>query len=67
MLRKRNVSEKVIEKIKTHFMIDNFFSEKLAVSDIMWKSTVELDRILMTIWRMRTACWLPKAIDTHSQ
>jgi len=21
----------------------------------------------MTIWRMRTACWIPKATDTHSE
>jgi hypothetical protein len=21
----------------------------------------------MTIWRMRIACWIPKATDTHSQ
>ena len=21
----------------------------------------------MTIWRMRIACWMPKAINTHSQ
>ena len=24
-------------------------------------------RAKMTIWRMRAACWIPKATDTHSQ
>ena len=26
----------------------------------------EPDRPQMTIWRMRIACWAPKATDTHS-
>jgi len=28
---------------------------------------VELDRPQMTIWRMNTACWTPKATNTHSE
>jgi len=28
---------------------------------------IELDRPQMTIWRMRIACWVPKAINTHSE
>jgi hypothetical protein len=28
---------------------------------------VELDRPQMTIWRMRIACWIPKATTTHSE
>ena len=28
---------------------------------------VEPDRPQMTIWRMRIACWIPKATDTHSE
>jgi hypothetical protein len=59
---------KVVDKIKTHFMINNFFfSKNLAVGDVMWKSAVEFDRLLTTIRRMRIACWLPRATDTHSQ
>jgi len=27
----------------------------------MWKNILELDRPQMTIWCMRTACWIPKA------
>jgi hypothetical protein len=27
----------------------------------MWKNIVEPDRAQMTVWRMRIACWIPKA------
>ena len=33
----------------------------------MWKNIVERDRPQMAIWRMRIACWIPKATDTYSQ
>jgi len=58
---------KVVEKIKTHFMLNNIFLEKHSVSEIMWKSTVEPDRIQMTIWDLRIACWTPKATNPHSE
>jgi hypothetical protein len=32
----------------------------------MWKNFVEPDRPQMTIWRMRIACWMPNATNTHS-
>jgi len=38
-----------------------------AVSEIMRKNIVERRRPQMAIWRMRIACWIPKATDTHSQ
>ena len=28
---------------------------------------VETERPQMTIWRMRIACWIPKATNTHSE
>jgi hypothetical protein len=31
----------------------------------MWKNIVELDRPQMTVWRIRIACWITKATDTH--
>jgi hypothetical protein len=64
----RNVSDEVVEKIKTHiFVLLNFFPENRAIYEIMWKYIVEPDRPQMTIWRMRIACWIPKAADTHSE
>ena len=56
-----------MEKIKTHFVFSNIFSENLTVYEIIWKNVVERGRPQMTIWRMRIACWIPKATNTHSQ
>jgi len=33
----------------------------------MWKNNVNLGRPQMTVWRMCTACWIPKATNTHSE
>jgi len=44
LLRIRNVSDKNCRKNQTtHFMINNFFSGKSAVYEIMWKISVEPD------------------------
>jgi len=43
---------KVVENIETHFIFNNFFSENLAIYEIMRKNIVEPDRPRMTIWRM---------------
>jgi len=32
----------------------------------MWKNIVEPDRAQLAIWRVRIACWIPKATNTHS-
>ena len=67
LLRMRNVSDKrCTEPRNTHFMVNNFFFENLAVYEIMWKNIVERGRPQMTIWRMRFACWITKATNTHS-
>jgi hypothetical protein len=58
---------KVVEKIETHFVFSNFLFENRAVYEIMWKTIVEPDRLRMTIWRMRIACWITKATHTHSE
>jgi len=31
------------------------------------KKIVERGKSQMTIWRMRIACWIPKATNTHNQ
>jgi hypothetical protein len=41
--------------------------ENRAVYEIMWRNIVQPDRPKMTVWRMRNACWIPKANDTHSE
>jgi len=51
-----------------HFMLNNFFFfRKSCCSWHTWENTVERDRPQMAIWRMRIACWIPKAINMHSQ
>ena len=64
LLGKRIVSGKVVEKIKTHLVT---FSKNHAVCEKMWKNMVELDRPQVTTWRLRIACWIPKATKTHSE
>jgi hypothetical protein len=56
-----------VQKIKTQFHIQYFVPENRAVYELMWRNMVEPDRTQMTIWRMRFACWMTKATDTHSQ
>ena len=48
-------------------MLNDFFPENRAVCGIKWKNMVERGRPQMTIWRMRIACWIPKATNTHSE
>jgi hypothetical protein len=67
LLRMRNVQDKVVEKIKTHILYSITFSENRALYEITWKNIAEPDRIQMAIWRMRIACWIPKATNTHSE
>jgi len=63
--------EKVVEEIKTHILCSvNFFFlsfENRAVYDILWKNILRPGRQQLTIWRMCTACWVPKATNTHFQ
>ena len=63
----RNISDKVLEKIKTHILYSVTFSEIGAFYEIVWKNFVEWSRPEMTICGMRIACWIPKATNTHIQ
>jgi hypothetical protein len=51
----------VVEKNQTTHVIFNS-----AFYEIMWKNIVESDRPQMKIRRMRFACWILKATNTHS-
>jgi hypothetical protein len=48
-------------------MFNNFFSENLAVYEIMQKNIGEPYRPQMTILLMHFACWVNRATDTHSE
>jgi hypothetical protein len=68
IFRKEMFHTNVIEKIKTHISCSaTFFSESLAVYEIMQKNIVDPDKPQMTIRRMRIACWIPKSTYTHSR
>jgi len=58
----------VVEKIKTHTLrsVTFFFFENRAVYEIMWNSIVEWGRPQIAVWRMRIACWTPKATNTQT-
>ena len=60
---------KVLEELKTHILgsVTFFFPENHAVYEIMWKNIVERGRAQMTVWRIRIACWITKATNTHSE
>ena len=47
-------------------MFSNFFFEKRAVYDKMFKNLVDLEKPEMTIWRMLISRWVPKATNTHT-
>jgi len=66
----RNVSDKNCrENQNKHFVFSDFFPpiEIRVVYEIMWENVVEWDRPQMAIWRMRIACWIPKATNAHPQ
>jgi len=55
------------ENHNTHFVFINFFFRK---SCSLWdnvENMVQPDRLQMTIWRMRIACWMTKATNTHAE
>jgi hypothetical protein len=57
---------RVVEKIKTRFVFNNFFSENRAVYEIKWTNMVLQDKTDENmIRRMRIECCMSKATDTH--
>jgi len=63
LLRMRNSSGK---KKQLYRKSKPFSSENRTVYEIMRKNSIERDRPQMTVWRMRIACWIPKAKRTHT-
>ena len=53
-----------MEKIKVHILCRIIVFENRDVYEIIWKNTAEQGRPQMAIWRMRIACWIPKATNT---
>ena len=61
-----NVSDKVVEKIKTNILCSTTFFEYSAFYEV-WKDIVEAGRPQVTIWRKCVTRWIPTATDTHSE
>jgi hypothetical protein len=61
----RHFSDKFVEKMKTHFVVSIFFYKNGTVYEITWKNMVDTEAPQMKILRMRIACWITKATDTH--
>jgi len=66
LFRMRNVSYKFVYKTTTH-ILEFFFFLNLAVYEKAWKNFAEWSRPQITIWRMRIACWITLATNTHTQ
>jgi hypothetical protein len=67
LLRIRNVSDKIVQKIKTHILCSITFFRK---SCLLWDNVEKYGTARQTrddsiIRRMRFACWITKATDTH--
>ena len=54
------------ENRNTHFMFNHVFRKSCCLWDNVKKNFAEPDRKLLTIWRMRIACWIPKATNSPS-
>jgi hypothetical protein len=69
LLRMRNVSDKSCrENQNTHFMFNNVFPKILPLWDNVEKyGTARQATDDNIIGRMRFACWITKATDTHSE
>ena len=55
---------KFVEKIKTHILYSESPPPKFCR---LWKNIVQSDRPQTTVWRLRFACCIPKAINAHSE
>ena len=70
MFERELFSGKFVEKIKTRILWSITFylcQNRSVFFEILWKIKVEPDRPRLTVWRMRIACWMLKATNTHSE
>ena len=62
-----NVSDRTCKASQTPILYSVFPPplRNRVVYEIMWKNIVEWGRPQTTVWRMRFACWITEATDTH--
>jgi len=64
LLRMRNMSDKFVEKIKTHILCA-MIPPHLSLSKNPWRNTVVPYGSQMMVQHMHIACWIRKATNTH--
>jgi len=52
----------VLNKTKTHG-VSTFF-QRSAIEEILLENIIEQEKSQITVWRVRIACWIPKACNT---
>jgi hypothetical protein len=70
LVKIRNASDKSCrENQNTHSRVDKSPPphQNHAIHEIMWKKYCRAGKAQMTIWCMRTACWITNATETHSE
>jgi len=66
LLIMRNISDKSCRKKNNLCSVTFFFRKPCRLWDIVEK-WCRVGRPQVTIWRLRVACWITKAADTHSE
>ena len=67
LLSIRNASDKICRGNQNkNFVFKTFFLVNRVSYEIRWENIVELGNSQITIWRMRIACWINKAIHTYT-
>jgi len=66
VLRIKNISDKsCTETRNTHFIFSSVFRKSCRLWNNV-ENVTQPGRPQMIIWRMRIACWIPKATNTHT-
>jgi hypothetical protein len=63
----RNDSHKTCTENSKHIFTFHLFFENCTLYLIMWKNIVKPGRLQTTIWRTRSAYWIAKSTNTHSE
>jgi hypothetical protein len=64
-----NISDKPCRENENTVYVQLRFPSNRSVCEIMWKTFVETGQatVDIIIERMRIACWIPEATNTHSE
>jgi len=67
LLRIENISDKAVEKIKTHILCSVRSLFNCVFYETMWKNEVLPNRPQRTMWHMSIIYWIPKAKNRPSE